>query len=66
LSEDDFDVDAPLESDNVFDSDDDFVSDAGFESLDVFADESLEDAPLPLVADVPDSEESAPLVAFLA
>ena len=65
MSEDDFDVDAPLESDDVFDSDDDLLSDADFESLDAFADESLEDAPLPLAAGALDSEESVP-VAFLA
>jgi hypothetical protein len=67
LSEDDLDADAPLESDEVLDSDEDFVSDAGFESLDVFADESVDEAPLPLAADAPESAESAlEPVAFLA
>ena len=62
MSEDDFDTDAPLESDEVLDSDDDLLSDAGFESLDAFADES----PLPLAAGAVDSEDSAPVPDFLA
>ena len=48
MSDDDFDADAPLESDEVLDSDDDLLSDAGFESLDVFAEESPDVLPLPL------------------
>ena len=72
MSEDDLDADDlesdPLESDDVFDSEeDDLASDDGFESLDVFADESVDELPLPLAADAPESEESAPEpVAFLA
>jgi hypothetical protein len=78
LSEDDLDADAPLESDplesdplesdDVFDSEDDdlLLSDDDFESLDVFADESPDELPLPLAAVALDSDESALPVAFLA
>jgi hypothetical protein len=66
LSDDDFDADAPLESDEVLDSDDDLLSEAGFESLDVFAEESPDVLPLPLVPVALDSDESALPVAFLA
>jgi len=64
LSDDD--LDALFESDEGFDSDDDLLSDAGFESLDVFAEESPDVLPLPLVPVELDSDESALPVAFLA
>ena len=71
MSEDDLDADDlesdPLESDDVFDSEeDDLLSEDGFESLVAFADESLDELPLPLAAVALDSEESAVPVAFFA
>jgi len=70
FSDDDLDWEDVLDED-VFDSDDaDFDSDAGFDSPAAFADESLDDAVLPLVAGVAggavESESALLGVLFLA
>ena len=70
FSDDDLDSEDVLDED-VFDSDDDDLdSDAGFDSPVAFADESLDDAVLPLVAgvagDAVESESVLLGVLFLA